>query len=377
MQTKNIILLVFSVIISLAVIEVITRKTTCFPLNTSTENIVYDEVLLYTMNTEIEGVNEDGFRNREILQQADIVTLGDSHTYCFNAENNETWPTYLEEKIKKSVYNMGVGGYGFIQYFALTKKAISLKPKYILIGLYMPNDLEDIANSINFSGYWQKWFKDNNIDIKDIFDSTQLNIPTNPFTIMMEKIFFSSAIASLVKHTLQTKINNLCFIKTNKNDLILDDENQKTIFTNIKIKTLNAYLNLSVPHVKSSLDIAKILTAKIIQEITQAGITPVFVFIPSKENTFYEYLKTNKHVLSDEFETLVANERKITNLFIEFLKDNGARHMKIKDYIDRKQILEKTKNMYPKYDDEHVLPAGYRVYADAVYNYLTEMKQTT
>lgn len=375
MQTKNIILLIFSLILSLAVIEIITRKTTCFPINTSTENIVYDEILLYTMNTKIDGINKDGFRNEKLLEQADIVTLGDSHTYCFNAENNETWPIYLEKLINKSVYNMGIGGYGFIQYFSLTKKSISLNPRYILIGLYLPNDLEDIANAINFSQYWQKWFKSKNIDISDIFDSTQINIPTNAFTIFMEKVFFSSAIASLIKHTLQTKINKVCFIKTNKNDLILEDKNHKTIFTDIKIKTLNSYLNLKIPHVKRSLDLAKMLTEEMIKEIKSAGITPVFVFIPSKENTFYEYLKQNGHQLSDEFEKLVTNERKITDIFTKFLDDNNAKHIKIKDYIDRKNIIEKTTNMYPKNDDEHVLPAGYKVYADAVYEYLSKQEE--
>lgn len=370
MQTKNIILCICATFIALLLAEALIRKTTRHPINTEIDNKTHDKVLIYRMNTEMEGIDKNGFRNEHALDQADIVAIGDSHTYCFNAQNEQTWPNILKRKTNKNVYNLGIGGYGFLQYFALTKKAIALKPKYILIALYLPNDLEDVANTITLSKYWQTYFKDQNINIDNIFDSTQLNIPTNNLTNWIEKLFFTSATASLIRETLQQKTKTLFFLKDNKKDLILKDDNQNTIFTDIKIQTLKAYLDLDVPHIKNALDIAKILLKRIIKEIKDAEIEPIIVFIPSKENTFYEYLKEKQYTLSEDFKSLVERERNLTELFCKFLDNENTRHIKIKDYIDNNNCIKTTKQIYPKYDDEHVTASGYEIYAEAIYQFL-------
>jgi hypothetical protein len=50
----------------------------------------------------------------------------------------------LERLSGRSVYNMGLGGYGPNQYFHLLQtKAIKLKPQTIVVGLYMGDDFEN------------------------------------------------------------------------------------------------------------------------------------------------------------------------------------------------------------------------------------------
>lgn len=113
--------------------------------------MVPDKVLGAALpNTHATGFDEWGFRNRSVPGTADIVAIGDSHTYGNTATMDDSWPYALGRMIGRSVYNMGLGGYGPNQYFQLLKtKALSLKPQIVICGLYMGDDFEN-AFSITY-----------------------------------------------------------------------------------------------------------------------------------------------------------------------------------------------------------------------------------
>lgn len=90
------------------------------------------------------GFDTWGFRNSQVPERADIVAIGDSHTYGNTATARDAWPQVLAQLTGRNVYNMGLGGYGPNQYFELfTRRALSLKPKWIICGLYMGDDFEN------------------------------------------------------------------------------------------------------------------------------------------------------------------------------------------------------------------------------------------
>src|SRR6266481_9976796 len=97
-----------------------------------------------------------GFRNPKVPETAEIVAVGDSHTYGNTARMVDSWPYVLGRLSGRQVYNMGLGGYGPNQYFYLSKtKALALKPKMIIWGLYMGDDFEN-AFSITYGlDYWK------------------------------------------------------------------------------------------------------------------------------------------------------------------------------------------------------------------------------
>jgi hypothetical protein len=85
------------------------------------------------------GFDAWGFRNREVPKTADIVAVGDSHTFGNTAKMDESWPYVLGRLTGRNVYNMGMGGYGPNQYFHLSNsKALNLKPNAIVWGLRSP-----------------------------------------------------------------------------------------------------------------------------------------------------------------------------------------------------------------------------------------------
>ena len=101
------------------------------------------------------GFDKWGFRNRKVPETSDIVAVGDSHTYGNTARMVESWPYVLGTLTGLKVYNMGMGGYGPNQYFYLSKtKALTLKPRMIIWGLYMGDDFEGAYSMTYGLDYW-------------------------------------------------------------------------------------------------------------------------------------------------------------------------------------------------------------------------------
>ena len=67
----------------------------------------------------------------------------------------DSWPYVLGQLTGRSVYNMALGGYGPNQYFYLSNtKALSLKPRMIIWGLYMGDDFENAFSMTYGLDYW-------------------------------------------------------------------------------------------------------------------------------------------------------------------------------------------------------------------------------
>jgi lysophospholipase L1-like esterase len=84
-----------------------------------------------------------GMRNAVALERAEVVALGDSQTWGIHATRDETWPARLAQRSGRSVYNMGVSGYGPVHYLELLDEALALRPAWIVVALYFGNDLWD------------------------------------------------------------------------------------------------------------------------------------------------------------------------------------------------------------------------------------------
>lgn len=91
-------------------------------------------------------INKFGYRGREIdyLSKNNvkrILAVGDSHTFGWGVEDNQTFPFFLEKllnenyrKEKWEVVNLGVPGYDLVQTIAMTKiKGLRYKPNVIVL----------------------------------------------------------------------------------------------------------------------------------------------------------------------------------------------------------------------------------------------------
>ncbi len=120
--------------------------------------MIADDVLGWRGNPEYPGHDELGFLNPSVPAQADFVAIGDSVTYGLIGAPRlgrpippsweKSWPAVVGELTGVSVYNMGLGGWGPVEYLQALDGALELEPRVIALGLFFGNDLFDCYRAV-------------------------------------------------------------------------------------------------------------------------------------------------------------------------------------------------------------------------------------
>ena len=102
----------------------------------------------YTAN-----INSIGIRDRELPKARGdvfrILAIGDSYTYGWGVDQEETWPYLLEMQLREEghtveILNLGKPGTGPPFYAELAERAIPLlRPDLVIVGMLQGNDLRD------------------------------------------------------------------------------------------------------------------------------------------------------------------------------------------------------------------------------------------
>ena len=156
---KNGLLLLFSIILSLVMGEVLLRAFTPFPIGTKSHR-VSDPDIGYRLSGYMPHVDEYGFRNPAGKHTAyRIAAVGDSYTYGNNVGNDDAWPAQLEHASGLKTYNFGIGGFGIYSYHALVSRALKDDAKGILVALFPANDFGAVWSHCDIveapSAFWQ------------------------------------------------------------------------------------------------------------------------------------------------------------------------------------------------------------------------------
>jgi hypothetical protein len=157
---KNILLLLTSTIVILAICEVLIRiilpqindHDTMFQFEkelgwefipNKKGEIVYEGGIQLTV-----AVNEDGYRDvpfREKEGKTKIMVLGDSFVSNISVAEEEVFTKLIEDQFTDtSVYNLGVNGYGQVQEYIVLKKWLpKIQPDVVVVLIYLRNDFSD------------------------------------------------------------------------------------------------------------------------------------------------------------------------------------------------------------------------------------------
>ena len=104
--------MVLIIIASLLLSEIAARMI-LNPADYLTVEMVRDEVLGAVPSPSARGgFDAWGFRNPNVPDAAEIVAIGNSLTYGNTATMINSWPYVLARLSGRTVYNMGLGGYG-------------------------------------------------------------------------------------------------------------------------------------------------------------------------------------------------------------------------------------------------------------------------
>ncbi|HKQ33250.1 MAG TPA: hypothetical protein VJV40_08595, partial [Thermodesulfobacteriota bacterium] len=296
MNLRKTALILCSIFISLAVLEVGLRILSAFLIYSPKNSQVYDEKLGRRIDPSLEDIDDNGFRNPSIPERADIVTLGDSHTYGVNVKSENAWPYQLGRMSGMSVYNLGVGGYGPLQYYYLMDTALSFKPRHIILGLYPANDMSDVCKMIDESEYWRDWAAKRGYDAGVCKGSESFFGRVNR-TLSDLHVYWM--VASAVK-----RVNE----STNFGDAIeVTEGDNKTIMKYATIRSHMKKTDISRQKISLGLAVTEDVLREMKSKADAEGVEFGVVLIPSKEIAFYDYLKANGYEIPDDYEKLVVN----------------------------------------------------------------------
>jgi hypothetical protein len=365
----NFVVLLFSMLVGLLLAEFGARLV----LNRSDYlgvGMVNDSILGATPSqTAKAGFDAWGFRNRGVPQTAEIVAVGDSHTFGNTARMDESWPYVLGKFANTSVYNMGMGGYGPNQYFYLSNsKALSLKPRMIVWGLYMGDDFENAYTITYGLDHWAY-----------LRQQTGANADFNIWQKPADTGWFKSARVWLSEHSIvyqllfhgawggriqgEAQIRNAAQLYPGEaTSLSFPDKN---ILEAFRPKSMLVRLDQKSPGIQEGMRITFELIKQMNEICRQNNIQFVVVVIPIKEAVFSEYLEHNpKLPLTDVLDPLLVNERLAREKTFKFLDDAGIA------YVDPLPALKRSAEheLYARTAaDMHPGKNGYKVIGETVF----------
>ena len=115
-KTINLITLIMAISFAIFIAELLLRMFTYFPINDGT-NREYSKHTGYVLSQNFPNIDRRGFRNTNDYDEANLVFIGDSHTYGNNVSYKKSFPYQFGE----NVYNSGIPRYGNFSYFFFSR----------------------------------------------------------------------------------------------------------------------------------------------------------------------------------------------------------------------------------------------------------------
>jgi hypothetical protein len=242
----------------------------------------------------------------------------------------DSWPFVLGGLTGRHVYNMAMGGYGPNQYFYLSKtKALRLKPRTIIWGLYMGDDFENafsITYGLNHWSYLRK------LPAQSVnFDIWKTDTPPSVSWQKNARVWMSrhSVIYQLLVHAAwggrlqgEVQIRNASQLYPGlATSVIVPDKN---ILEAFRPESMLSRLDQEDPNVREGMRLTFELLHEMNDICQQNHIRFLVVVIPTKEMVFSDYLEHKPELpLHDVIDKLLVNERQAREKTFTFLSVSG------------------------------------------------------
>jgi hypothetical protein len=370
----NFVVLLVTVAVALPLVEFVSRLV-LNPADFVGLEVVHDDILGGVPSpSALAAFDRWGFRNPKVPDSADIVAVGDSHTYGNTARMVDSWPYVLAHLSGQKVYNMGLGGYGPNQYFYLSKaKAFSLKPKMIIWGLYMGDDFEN-AFSITYGlDYWKdlRILPPQKVE-SNIWERTPTDTAVRKMRVWLSRhsviyqLVFHMGVGGRVAGEIQIRKAAELY-PGYATSINLPD---KHILEAFRPKATLFGLDQENPNVREGMRITFELLREMKEICQKNRVQFVVVVIPSKEMVFSDYLEHNSQLpLNDVIDKLLSSERSALAQTFRFMSENNI------EFVDALPGLKKSagQGLYAlSAVDMHPNRNGYRVIGEAVAEYLKQ-----
>ena len=377
-------------LVSLAVGLVLGEAVARFALNPAdflSVTTVQDEVLGIRVAPGATGFDEWGFRNPRVPPVADVVAIGDSHTYGNNATMSQSWPYVAGRLTGRSVYSLALGGYGPNQYFHLLEtRAVQLKPTWVVCGLYMGDDFENAFLMSYGKDYWAglrgtaRTRVDGDIwkEADDTCAGRSSCTPTWPRRLriwmsrhsMIYQLVFHGGAVGTVKGALQIR-DAARRADPWTTSLFVLDAGIEEAFRPIGIRNRLDQRNTQV---REGMRITFELLRRMSATCHGHGCRLLVAVIPTKESVFAEYVVRDRSMrLKEVILDLVDQEAQARTRLFEFLDRSRIAYVDMLPPL-RRRIGDQ---LYTRSDqDMHPNKNGYRVIGEAVGEYLDKHRSS-
>jgi hypothetical protein len=365
----NLLLLAIAAGVGLLLCEGIARLT-LRPADYLSVEMVKDDVLgaVPSSYTKAGGFDAWGFRNNEVPDTADIVVIGDSQTYGSASAMNDSWPYALGRLTGRRVYNMALGGYGPNQYLHLLKtKALSLKPRMIIVGLSMGDDFENaflITYGLDHWAYLRALPAEKvNLHIWEAPSAStwhkKARIWLSRHSVMYQIIVHGPVLGWLYG---EIEIQNALRLFESASLLSVPEKNILEAFLPKEFLRRNDQQN---PNIREGMRITLELMAEMHDICRQNHVEFLVTVIPTKEMVFSEYFERDPNLaLSDVLRRLVANERIGRETMFRFFTEAKVAYA---DALPALQRAAEHKIFTRLAGDMHPNKDGYRLIAEAAF----------
>lgn len=332
--------------------------------------LIDDPVLGHRIEPGTTGHDRLGFRNREAPARVDIVAIGDSVTYGVSAPRDGSWPYQLAELLGEPVYNMGLGGYGPLQYLHLARGvAASLQPRQLVVGLYFGNDLMDAHLVAQGRDAWKSW------RLADPGTTTAASepvaeLPRKRFEGLRNWLSRNSMLYSVLRATVLPRLaarEREAQTRTAAPDALWPWSDPapgaavRTVFTP---QGRLAAVDASLPAVREGLDITKNALAALQEEAARQQVGLLVMMIPTKERAYCRYLAEVRAELPQSFARLCAAEDASRAEIAGFLDERRMAKVDVLPALEA--AIARHEPLYPPDADGHPQSSGYRVISQAV-----------
>lgn len=327
---------------------------------------VFDSVLGGRLEPHDAGHDKWGFRNHEVPEQADIVTIGDSQTYGVGAPAQLSWPAQLAELTGLTVYNASLGGYSPVQYREVLRRiGLPLRPSSVIAGFYYGNDLWEAHRTVYGLSHWASLRRPGIPPLEEYAEP--VGPDRRPFGPLRDWLarhsivyrLFTASIAGTFARRVELAVDD-----HEGRDLIVFREPASGAVTAFTPRLRLRALDLDSAGVREGLRLSLEQLGRMALECSEAGVRFLVVLIPTKERVFQLSIEANPEVSAHEsLRTLLRNENQIDREVRQFLDQRRIPYLDLVEPL-RRAALHRA--IYPPTGDGHPTGDGYAVIARAV-----------
>jgi len=365
-RLANLVVLLVTIVFCLSIAEIALRIFTPYPVGYSS-NKASDPDLGYRLSRDFPQADAAGFRNGA-SSGAEVLAIGDSHTYGNNVGPEASWPAVLTRTSGLQVYNAGIGSYGILTYHALLTSQCLPKARAAIIALYPANDIcgggSDGLIIADPSPFWQR-------------EASALGLVW-PERKKKRKKFKGYSLSDRLKANSAIIGSVSALIRDNRGIAPgeafyeFPDGVQPVLVKHV-VSHYKA-TDLENPRVAIMLDnLARMAATWSRQEAVKVGV----MIIPARERVVYAYFEKQGRLgdLAPDFVARLQNLIKAEKRCMQILSASALPYREaLPEVLDAFEAeLRAGRNLYPDYGSGHPLEEGYASYAAAALALLDDM----